>query len=68
MLSIFIYFFKVLLRDLFSQWSLAYMNSVTNLVEMNNGSVRNRGILIQKHVPLFFWWWYFMLVGVQYII
>lgn len=30
------------------------MSSVTNLVEMNNGSVRNRGILIQKHFSFFF--------------
>lgn len=53
-MNIFIYVFKLLLRDLFSQWSLAYMNSVTNLVEMNNGSGRNRGILIQKHFSLSF--------------
>jgi len=50
----------------FSQWPSAYMNSVTYLVEMSNGSVRNRGILMQKHLSVF--WWYFMLLGIQYII
>lgn len=50
--SIFIYFFKLMFSDLnsFSQWHSAYVNSVTNLVEMSNGSVRNRGIPMQKHL------------------
>lgn len=66
-MSIFIYFFKVLLRDLFSQWSLAYMSSVTNLVEMNNGSVRNRGILIQKHFSFFLVVFYAAWHSIHYI-
>lgn len=36
--------------NLFSQWPSACMNSVTNLVEMSNGSVWNRGIPMQKHL------------------
>lgn len=67
-MQVFLFTFKVMFSDLnlFSQWPSAYMNSMTNLVEMSNGSVRNRGILMQKYLSVF--WWYFMLLGIQYII